>query len=259
MSGGIHLEKATAYHALCNDVAAYYQQTQIYHCGKKIISLGWCSDCQEINLWAYWQGRDHFNPKILLVGQDWGAPSDDPAIMDKIRQMNNGTHILYMDHHATSPTDKNLVKLFRQIGYSIDTDDQHNQDLFFTNLILGYRDHGTSGSYQAKWLGPNDQSFFCRLVDILQPKVILCLGRSTFEGVMKSLKIDYQKYKSFNARITAGAVQSQYGSLSLTIFPLSHCGSMGTMNRNRYCKDPQHSSDPLWLQKKDWALIKDAL
>lgn len=253
------MEKETAYRDLCKDVKAYYSTPRIYHYGKKDISLGWNLDCHEINLWTYWQGRGHLNSSILLVGQDWGSPADNPAIMNTIQQINLGKHLLYMDHHTSSPTDTNLVELFAELGYSINKDDIHNEDLFFTNLILGYRDKGTSGGYQPKWLTPGDQEFFRRLVSILRPKVILCLGRSTFEGVTKSLKTDYTKYKSFKDQIAASAVHTQFDDLPLTIFPLAHCGTMGTLNRNRGCNDPLLSRDPLRPQKQDWSHIKDYL
>lgn len=253
------MEKEAEYRALCSDVAAYYRTPRIYSSGKKSISLGWCPDCREINLWTYWQGRGHLNPRVLLVGQDWGAPSDDPAIMEKIRQMNQGAHILYMDHHTASPTDTNLIELFSQIGYQIDTDDPHNHDLFFTNLIPGYRNHGFSGGYQAGWLTPEIQDFFHRLVGILQPEVILCLGRTTFEGVMRSLDIVYDRYRSFNQQIASGAVHTQFCHLPLAIFPLAHCGAMGTLNRNRGSKEPSVSQDLLCLQKRDWDRIRRSL
>ncbi len=253
------MEKAVEYQALCADVAAYYSIPRTYHYGEEDIVLEWNTDCHEINLWTYWQGRGNLNPQILLVGQDWGAPSEDPSIMDTIRQMNQGVHRLYMDHHTTSPTDINLVKLFAQLGYSIDQDDPHNQDLFFTNLILGYRDHGISGGYQAKWLTAADQDFFCRLVAILLPKVILCLGQSTFEGVLKSLKIDYQRCETFNEQIGAGGIRASFGGSTLAVFPLAHCGALGTLNRNRGCEDLQIMHDPLYLQKQDWGHIKDFL
>ncbi len=29
--------------------------------------LYWCKECEEINLWTYWQGRNHLDADILLV------------------------------------------------------------------------------------------------------------------------------------------------------------------------------------------------
>ena len=43
------------------------------------VRLNWFDSCQEINLWTYWQGRGNFDPKIMLVGQDWGSPWDKSA------------------------------------------------------------------------------------------------------------------------------------------------------------------------------------
>ena len=41
--------------------------------------LYWCKECEEINLWTYWQGRNQLDADILLVGQDWGNPWADDS------------------------------------------------------------------------------------------------------------------------------------------------------------------------------------
>ena len=46
------------------------------------------------------------------------------------------------------------------------------------------------------------------------------------------------------------------GGASVTVFPLAHCGSLGTMNRNADCGK---SSTDLTKQKEDWDYINKYL
>ena len=53
------------YRQLIADVRTAYQSGQR--------ELKWCDECQEVNLWNYWQGHGHLDARIMLVGQDWGC------------------------------------------------------------------------------------------------------------------------------------------------------------------------------------------
>ena len=143
--------------------------------------LRWCKECKEINLWAYWQGRGHLDADIMLVGQDWGCPWDTPSVatMKNVCDMNCENAVSYMRGND-SITDRNLIQLFRTIGFDILSDDPK---LFFTNLVMGYRLQGTSGGFKATWANA-DAPFFRRLVDIIHPSVLFCLGKDTASRVM---------------------------------------------------------------------------
>ena len=149
--GGIKLDttlfqdKHAAYQQLIARVRAsypaYHEATE-YEKGQ----LVWCNDCQqEINLWSYWQ--DSLDAKIMLVGQDWGCPFDKVFLptMAQIQKANSGKAYSYISD-TPSQTDQNLIKLFsKSLGKDITIP---CDDLFFTNFVLGYRTHGTSGNYQ---------------------------------------------------------------------------------------------------------------
>ena len=148
------------------------------------LRLSWCEDCEEINLWTYWQGRGNLAANIMLVGQDWGSPWDENAqpTMEQIRLANAHQAYDYL-HNNPSVTDRNLIRLFREIGYDIT---KPCPDLFFTNFVLGYRNKGISGGYRKKW-ADRDKEYFSELVNIVTPRVVLCLGRSTFEAVLSAM------------------------------------------------------------------------
>ena len=122
-----HSTKQSAYQALIEQVRNYYRSQSD--------GLRWCEDCQEINLWTYWQGRGNLDAKILLVGQDWGCPWDPAALscIANIRKMNAGEQVPYMLGNE-SITDQNLIRLFGEIGYKIRDSAVGNEDLFFTNV-----------------------------------------------------------------------------------------------------------------------------
>lgn len=241
------VNKEALYKNLCEDVKKYYT------IGNKD-ELLWCNDCEEINLWTYWQGVGSLNPKILLVGQDWGNASKvTKAIIKK--------NLLY-PNPPTNPTDLNLVRLFKELGYDINT---KNKDLFFTNLILGYRQGNISGGYKSSWLSNEMKSYFDRLVSILEPNIILCLGQTTFKGVISSLNIDLKKYqdykkcKNFNEKIVytgKNPISTTKNGQDIKIFALAHCGSMGTLNRNKVNGKTNNLLDN---QIKDWEKIKKFL
>ena len=248
-------EKESRYQQLISDVKASYP---VYHDGEEYSAkeIYWCEDCREINLWSYWQGS--LDADILLVGQDWGNPWDKSCkyLMEKIRCAG---HAVVPDYvvGSTNPTDCNLVKLFQSIGYDIT---KPNDKIFFTNFVLGYRTGRISGGFQNTW-AKQDRAFFPRLVDIIKPKVILCLGKSTYKAVMKAMDLPIPKavsrYNTFlESSCNPQKITFSNGQTSC-IFALAHCGSFGTMNRNR--GSIVSKGDRLELQKRDWAKIKSKL
>ncbi len=230
--------KQIRYNHLCRKVAEHCKIEITY--GK--IKLGFTDMCKEINTWTYWQGKGNLSPQILLVGQDWGGVSDAEKAIQRV--LNGEPYNL-----GTNPTNINLTTLFDSIGYDLNV---QNSDLFFTNLIPHYRlTEGISGGYSAKWLTDEIKYFFNELVDILNPKVILCLGKSTFCGALKSLgDEDYTKHTlgRYNQIIEKGFVSVN----DVSVFPLAHCGSLGTNNRNKGSK----TNSTLELQLKDLEKVK---
>ncbi len=220
--------------------------------------LYWCRECEEINFWTYWQGRGHLNATIMLVGQDWGNPWDDSSInfLEKVRTASLGPILDYMKDND-SITDKNLAELFKVVSPTLDIT-RPCDNLFFTNFVLGYRTGNISGNFRKSWAN-KDSEFFRELVNIIEPKVVLCLGRSTYEAVMQAMEPQKRqrigRYNSFiESEENPRTVCLESGE-ELAIFALAHCGAIGTMNRNRGYKDAKG----LDLQKRDWKQIREYL
>lgn len=249
--------KERAYQALISDVKEYYIAQEAIHKNDPSY-LAWYENCEEINLWTYWQGRGNLNAKIMLVGQDWGSPTDaSEQYMAQFAEINTGCRSLYwLD--GTSITDNNLIKLFSSLGYDISSGAPWNSDLFFTNFVLGYRNKGFSGKFTSRWLNES-KDFFFRLVNVIEPKVIICLGRHTFRGVMMAFgqKVRIENYNAYITSKDNPVVVTLSSGQKAYVFAEAHCGAMGTLNRNRL-KDPDRATG-IDLQVKDWARIKEYL
>ena len=254
------MTKQDRYKQLIADVRQSYfsRQGEQYAASVKLL---WCEYCKlEINLWSYWQNS--LDAKIMLVGQDWGCPCDEASktTMHRIRQVNDGGIEQFFPNLSgknVNPTDGNLTELFRVLGYDLTTKEP---DLFFTNFIFGYRDHDTSGPFRQKWLR-DDAPYFKRLAEIIEPEVILCLGKNTYEGVIYALTGRTKSIKGYNRFLDSGEnyhnIQLDIGQ-SARVYAVAHRGTIGTMNRNRGKKAADGGallSRDLNNQKHDWDRI----
>lgn len=233
---------------------AYSYKTNPPKPNKQGVTLSWFDECKEINLWSYWQGKGHLDAKILLVGQDWGYPDANSAVIKNIVEINSGNTIPYMTGNENT-TDKHLAELFSEIGYKINENDALNSELFFTNFILGYRSKGLSGGLSRSWI-EHDKKFFKELVDIIEPKTIICLGKATLCGVIESFG-EHGKIGNYNRFIESNKnpfVFSMNNGNEVRIYGVAHCGAMGTLNRNG-----KSSGKDLSKQKLDWKRISEEM
>lgn len=260
-------DKAEQYRELVEESQKSYRDNPDDHKNNKIELAALDTDiCKEINLYTYWQGLGYAKKtphiKYLLVGQDWGNPflgRDD--FTDRVIAINNGHEEPYYEK-AVFDTDDNLVELFKVLKdsqgepYNIAT--KRYDDLFFTNFCLGYRKGKESGG-MPKGLMKKDAKFFKKLVVILEPDNILCLGKRTFECVYEALCGDKtQKPEGFGGEYNDfiekyKPIDAEYGENKTTrIFPLAHPGYMGIMNR---INKKGTVKEGLEKQKDDWKKI----
>ena len=120
-----------------------------------------------------------------------------------------------------------------------------------------YRKGNISRNAQKEWF-LNDAPFFTALVRIIKPKIILCLGRSTFEAVLHSFHFTMKnRIQSYTRFITSSQNPVQItleDGQAFHVFALAHCGALGTMNRNRGLP---YKEDPLAYQKQEWMKITE--
>ena len=181
----------------------------------------------QINLWSYWQGYQMEDidkgVDILLVGQDWGNPEWDKKVADNIAQIQEGKPATYFGDKL-STTDNNLIKLFKALGCDICKKDPGKR-LLFTNYCLGYRKTKQSGGMTQNLLS-KDKELFDDLVKAVKPRVIICLGKMTYEAVTG------QKVGSFTEQLKKGIpyVTTYPGAESIKVYGVAHCGGMGSAN-----------------------------
>ena len=180
----------------------------------------------QINLWTYWQGYqltdiDEKGVDILLVGQDWGNPSNNERLLSVIKNKQAGIDASY---EAISPTDKNLVKIFSAFGVDI-LKNEPGMRLFFTNYTLGYRIGSETGG-MTKTIMRQDEELFNDLVLVIRPKIIICLGKITYEMVSGIIAKDFIQTLRKGIPFKAPFPLNE----KILVYGVAHCGSRGRTN-----------------------------
>lgn len=238
---------------------------------------------KRLNLWSYWQGS--IEADILVVGQDWGCfLSDeknyknaklDTQMKQNFESMDEGYDVLYFrgtEGMKISDTDKNLMEYFRELGTGFENITEKNSRLFFSNLCLGYRNKGFTGNFDSKWL-KDDLKYFVKdinevaennvpcLLDILEPKYILCMGKEVFyaicEAMNKKISDDQNLYELLDEK--NNCIDVIYKGKPIKVIGLAHPGNMGTANRYTKCKKDRDGKNGKELQKEDWRNVAEII
>ena len=262
-----------AYNKLVKEVSAYWEPISKPE-------MKWYEGCHQINLWTYWQGIDAEDVDILVVGQDWGKPNWDDNITYKrnikvdenIRRMNEGDlSVHYLDGVKPCATDRNIAKLLTELRAEDEQPlfpkvlEERYKNLFFTNFCLGYRRDKETGNLSKENM-LKDSLYFKKLVEIVKPKIIICLGKMVFESVLYSLykeTIVMTAREYWNLLNNKGTKcyrrSSAINDLEIIIYGMGHCGAFGVnINRKNFDKD-QFPDDVgkkgMKLMQEDWNSI----
>ena len=193
---------------------------------------GFEEDSPYVNRWNLWQGN--LEADIMVIGQDYGQKSN-------IELWKSGDY--------KNPTDVGLRKLFKAT-FDIDIDSK-GTPLFFTNMANCYRKNKTTGGMHPGWLPICANKFMARFIRIIDPKVIIVLGRSAFEALhcMEDLPIECTDAcksckDTFSDIITHNYALNLDGK-SVGIFPVYHPGATSKRNRseNEQVADWQRIAD----------------
>lgn len=199
-------------------------------------------ELSEIGAWSRWQGN--LDARIMIVAQDWGSKKTyiDQGGRDKISKR--------------SVTNGNIIELMRSIDEELDDPevlDQPNLH-FFTNACLCYRvDNKEQGGAKTEWFS-NCRKFLMKQIEIVQPRVVIALGKVPFDNIMKAFKPDFQ-YESYQ-KIVDDHTHIPIMMDKTYVVPVFHCGAFG-VNKNR--KSPIGNPDKLFQHKEDWKIIKQLL
>ena len=192
---------------------------------------------EHLNGWAYWYGN--LDADILVVGQDFG----DVNYYKEYQGLDCCTNI----------TNKNLIKLFNQLGIILKDpyNSDHENKLYFTNAILGAKvgvpstknlNGGMATPIKKKeWFADTSIQFIKPLIDIIKPKVIITLGRMAYQV----MSIIYSLEKKSLKKLVESDPIILPGNIKL--FALYHCSGLGLISRN------------FETQLEDWKKVKQNL
>lgn len=227
----------------------------------------------EHNLWTYWQGRGVRNPRIMIVGQDWGSIEQSKKYYDYIKQNPNEPVVCFKQikkfgsyDDKDFKTDEELVKLVSVLGDYSKVCEQHYEDLYFTNLIPGYRNSSSStgkGSEAKKGIKSGVMKDFRELLEIIQPKVIICLGRLVTESIANEFDNEniikdaggWNKFldKELNTNNPDPMKIDLGNGHQAVVFGIAHLGQLGINNRKNHFKNKDD------YPKADWEVIAQYL
>ena len=187
-------------------------------------------DSNHIGPWSRWQGN--LDAEIVVVGQDWG----DTDYFIK----NHGVDA------KDNPTNNMLRELLGSIG--IDVGSPHDcgseGQVFLTNAILCLKTNGgLQGNVEKEWFSNCGKAFLRPLIEIVQPKVTVCLGERAWRSVTAAFDQPAGRFRDSveNPR----GVQIMDGGVAMAVY---HCGArILNTHRNRE------------QQFRDWHRIRKAL
>ena len=164
-------------------------------------------DSRHIGPWSQWQG--HLNAELMVVGQDWGDTNYFIKNQGREAQRN--------------PTNNMLRELLGSIGIDVDSPHDCSSDgqVFLTNAILCLkRNGGLQGNVKKEWFSNCGRAFLRPLIEIVQPKVTVCLGERAWRSVTAAFDQPTGRFRDSveNPR----GVQIMDGGVAMAVY---HCGA----------------------------------
>ena len=216
--------KKTRYDILCNERKACRV------CGGDLTNPSVLQgDREEIGAWSRWQGN--LDAEVMVVGQDWG--SVDGFARSKGADTDD------------NPTNKTLVELLRCIDIEIPLprESAGKGVAFFTNAILCLKRGGAQAPVREEWFSNCARCFLRPLIDIVQPRAVVCLGERAYRAVLTAYD---KKPHRLRQAVESDAPEQLDGGIA--VFAVYHCGAR-TLRINR----------DLDAQRGDWRRIRKFL
>ena len=168
----------------------------------------------------------------MLIGKDFGG-------RDFFLRFQGGCD-------PNSVTNLNLMKLFSCININIGTPlmPEKAAPIFFTNTLVGIVNSDKKGGNRISSVSKHESTreFLQPLIDIVDPKVIIAMGKEAYECTSDAFGVP--RVKLLLQALNQGPVKLLGSKL---LFPVFHCGGLGLANR------------PLSKQLDDWRRIASYL
>lgn len=146
------------------------------------------------------------NASVMVVAQDW--TSEDSAR----KQPSN----FELGYSPELPTNRNLQSLLKDyFGMSFG-------DVYATNLFVFVKPGGLSSRIPSKDLLYSARTYTLTEIQIVKPRIVICLGAATFNALCKAIGAKTPKFK------TSIDNPVKYGET--LVFGVPHTGGFGTRN-----------------------------
>ena len=184
-------------------------------------------DPNVVSYWSQWLGCP--NPKLLIVGQDFG----DIDYFDQ-----------FMGHDETNnQTNNSLYLLLRLIGLNPTRPPlaDFSTPVFLTNAVLCLKEPPMNRPLLDSWIRACATSHLVPLLRALRPSVV-AMGGPAWKALQVAAGL-----RNVPATIGEAAGKMWIDSGGRKVFAVGHCGGLGLRNR------------PIHIQQQDWSLIGEAL
>ncbi len=220
------MNKQTEYDSLVQKRKQFQFAEGLYNPSQ--IDGGIYDQANHLGPWSVWQGN--LDATILIIGQDW-------CDVDCYRQSKG------KDDDA-NPTNRNLAQLLKEsLGIDVGSATRPNQTapIFFTNAILGMKAEGKmSGRVKTSWVRQSSEHFLLPLLHIVNPKIVITLGRIAYQAMA-------YLHPALPYKRLSELVDSNHPiplNERMRLYAMFHCGRLGLANR------------PFERQLEDWRKIQ---
>ncbi len=179
----------------------------------------------------YTKSAKNLDSQIMVLLQDWSSHDS----------INSGFHsdVEKKGHYPGLPTNKRLIELLDG------TFEVKLSEIFATNLFPFIKQGGISATIPRSVLKSAAVEFAIPQIEIVQPKLVICLGLATFQAMQEACEIE-------RADRMDAAIKCPFDFGNTRIWCQAHTGARGQNNRGRKLA----TSD--WKQMKDDVQIKIA-
>ena len=186
-------------------------------------------DGDEIGPWTRWEGD--LDATVMVVGQDWG----DEEGFKRQKGLDS----------SNSSTNRTLRELLASVGVRVDPPTGQTQRVgaFFTNAILCLKQGGAQAAVRAEWFAKCGQHFLRPQIELVHPKVVVCLGEQAYRAVLAAYGLSPSSFRE-----AVDATEPTVLPDGIPVVAVYHC-SQRILNTHR----------DLEAQRRDWRRVARVL
>lgn len=160
----------------------------------------------------YTKSAGNVDATAMIVLQDWSSHDRLSAELD--------AEAVALGHTPSLPTNRNLARLLDvHLGLTL-------AETYGTNLFPFIKSGGLSSSIRSRDLERAAREFAVPQIDIVAPRLVVCLGLKTFNALRKALGLEVAP--TINA-----AIGEPFSRGRARIWCQAHTGALGQNGRNR--------------------------